>query len=43
MNLINTNIKNGPKIIKSKIYNDKRGFLRETYKGSLFKDKNFYI
>ena len=41
MNLINTNIKNGPKIIKSKIYNDKRGFLRETYKGSLFKDKNF--
>ena len=41
MNLINTKIKNGPKIIKSKIYNDKRGFLRETYNSSLFKNKNF--
>ena len=41
MKLINTKIKDGPKIIRSNIYNDKRGFLRETYKKSLFKNKNF--
>ncbi len=41
MKLINTKIKDGPKIIKSKIYNDKRGFLKETFKKSLFKNKDF--
>ena len=37
MKLENVNIK-GLKIIKSKIYRDKRGFLREIYKNRLFKD-----
>tara|TARA_B100001939_G_C16609534_1_gene474488 strand:+ start:73 stop:591 length:519 start_codon:yes stop_codon:yes gene_type:complete len=32
---------NGPKIIKSKIFKDKRGFLRETFRNNLFKEKNF--
>ena len=41
MKIINTRIKNGPKIIKSKIFKDKRGFLRETYKSFLFRNKNF--
>ena len=41
MNLIDTKIKNGPKIIRSQIHDDKRGFLREVYKKSLFKNKNF--
>ena len=41
MELKNTKIKNGPKIIKSKIFKDKRGFLKETYKNFLFKNKNF--
>ncbi len=41
MKLLNTNIKNGPKIIKSKIFTDNRGFLRETFKKKLFKNKNF--
>tara|TARA_E500000178_G_scaffold257637_1_gene254255 strand:+ start:1320 stop:1835 length:516 start_codon:yes stop_codon:yes gene_type:complete len=37
MKLENVKIK-GLKIIKSKIYRDKRGFLREIYKNRLFKD-----
>ena len=41
MKLINTKIKDGPKIIKSTIYKDKRGFLKETYKNILFKKKVF--
>jgi len=41
MKLLNTKIKNGPKIIKSKIFNDNRGFLRETFKKKLFKNKDF--
>lgn len=40
MNLINAKI-NGPKIIKSQIYKDSRGFLRETFKNNLLKNKNF--
>ncbi len=38
MKLENVNIR-GLKIIKSKIYKDKRGFLREVYKNKLLKDK----
>ena len=41
MKLLNTKIKNGPKIIRSSIYNDTRGFLRETYKKKIFKSENF--
>ena len=41
MRLINTKIKNGPKIIKSIIYSDKRGFLKETFKKSIFRNKDF--
>ena len=41
MKLLNTKIKNGPKIIRSNIYNDTRGFLRETYKKKIFKSENF--
>ena len=37
MKLENVKIE-GLKIIKSKIYRDKRGFLREIYKNRLFKD-----
>ena len=40
MKLINTKIKD-LKIIKSKIFNDERGFLRETYKKKLIKSKDF--
>ena len=40
MKLINTKIK-GLKIIKSEIFNDKRGFLRETYRKNLLKDQDF--
>ena len=40
MKLISTRI-SGPKIIKSKIFKDKRGYLRETYKKSLFNKINF--
>tara|TARA_B100000963_G_scaffold174129_1_gene151474 strand:- start:14502 stop:15017 length:516 start_codon:yes stop_codon:yes gene_type:complete len=38
MKLENVKIR-GLKLIKSKIYNDKRGFLREVYKNILLKDK----
>ena len=41
MKLINTKIKDGPKIIKTIIYKDKRGFLKETFNNRLFKNKNF--
>jgi dTDP-4-dehydrorhamnose 3,5-epimerase len=40
MKLINTKIKD-LKIIKSKIFKDKRGFLRETYRKKLLKDIDF--
>ena len=40
MKLLKTKI-NGPKIIKSKIFFDKRGYLRETFKNSLTKNLNF--
>tara|TARA_Y100000741_G_scaffold356147_1_gene332436 strand:+ start:1343 stop:1861 length:519 start_codon:yes stop_codon:yes gene_type:complete len=40
MKLIKTKI-SGPKLIKSKIFKDKRGYLRETYKGSLIKKEKF--
>ena len=40
MKLISTKIKD-LKIIKSKIFNDERGFLRETYKKKLIKSKDF--
>ena len=39
MKLLNTKIKDGPKIIKSIIFKDERGFLKETYKDKLFKKK----
>ena len=38
MKLENVKI-NGLKLIKSKIYKDKRGFLREVYKNKILKDK----
>ncbi len=41
MKLINTKIKDGPKIIKSIKYSDKRGFLKETFKKTLLKGKDF--
>ena len=40
MKLIKTKIE-GPKIIKSKIFYDKRGYLKETYKANLFQNLNF--
>ena len=40
MKLIKTKI-SGPKLIKSKIFKDKRGYLRETYKESLIKKEKF--
>ena len=40
MKLIKTNIKD-PKIIKTKIFKDNRGFLREVFKENLIKDKKF--
>ena len=43
MKLINTKIKDGPKIIKSKIYNDKRGFLRELIKDLYLKIKILFL
>ena len=41
MKLIKSKIKDGPKIIKSIIYKDNRGFLKETFKNSLLNKKNF--
>ena len=40
MKLLKTKIK-GPKIIKSSIFKDKRGYLRETFRNNLFKNENF--
>ena len=40
MKLINTKIKD-LKIIKTKIYKDKRGFLKETFRNNLFNNKKF--
>ena len=40
MKLIKTKIP-GPLIIKTKIYNDKRGFLKETFRNNLFKNIKF--
>ena len=41
MKLLNTKIKNGPKILQTKIYKDSRGFLKETFRNNLFKNKKF--
>ena len=40
MKLLKTKIP-GLKIIKSKIYQDRRGYLRETFRNTLIKNKNF--
>ena len=40
MKLLKTKLK-GPKIIKSKIFKDKRGYLRETFRNNLFKNEKF--
>ena len=40
MKLIKTKI-SGPLIIKTKIYKDKRGFLKETFRNNLFKNIKF--
>ena len=40
MKLLKTNI-SGPLLIKSKIFSDRRGYLRETFKNNLFKNINF--
>tara|TARA_B100000767_G_C19672845_1_gene496034 strand:- start:557 stop:1078 length:522 start_codon:yes stop_codon:yes gene_type:complete len=40
MELIKTKI-NGPKIIKTKIYKDDRGFLKETYRKTVLNNKDF--
>ena len=40
MKLLKTKI-NGPKIIKSKIFKDKRGYLRETFRNILIKNQSF--
>ena len=39
MKIIKTKIKNGPLLLKSDIYKDKRGFLRETYNQKILKKK----
>ncbi len=39
MKLINTKIKDGPKILVSKVYNDNRGFLKETFSNKILKKK----
>tara|TARA_X000001036_G_C20635886_1_gene789071 strand:- start:890 stop:1408 length:519 start_codon:yes stop_codon:yes gene_type:complete len=38
MIIIKTKIKNGPKLLKSNIYKDKRGFLRETFSKKILKE-----
>ena len=40
MKLLKTNI-SGPLLIKSKIFSDRRGYLRETFRNNLFKNINF--
>ena len=39
MKLINTKFINGPKILKTKIFPDYRGFLKETFQNKIIKDK----
>mgnify|MGYP001176081015 CR=1 FL=1 len=39
MILIKTKIKDGPKLLKSNVYNDSRGFLRETFDQKILKKK----
>lgn len=39
MILVKTKIKNGPKLLKSDVYKDKRGFLRETFNQKILKNK----
>jgi dTDP-4-dehydrorhamnose 3,5-epimerase len=40
MKLLKTKI-SGPKLVKTKIYKDKRGFLKEVYKKKIIKKENF--
>ena len=40
MKIINTKI-NGPKIIKTNIYRDKRGFLKEVFRKNILNNKDF--
>ena len=42
MKLIKTKI-SGPLIIKTKIYKDKRGFLKETFRNNCLKISNFHL
>jgi dTDP-4-dehydrorhamnose 3,5-epimerase len=37
MKLIKTNITDGPKILKTKIFKDRRGFLKETFQNKIIK------
>ena len=39
MKLIKTKFKDGPKILKTNIFRDNRGFLKETFQNKIFKDK----
>ena len=39
MKLIKTKFKNGPKILKTKIFRDKRGFLKETFQNRFINNK----
>ena len=41
MKLIKTKIQNGPKLIKTKVFSDRRGFFKETFKNKLFENKNY--
>jgi len=40
MKLLKTKIE-GPMIIKNKIFNDNRGYFKETYRKSILNEKNF--
>jgi len=39
MKLIKTKFTDGPKILKTNIFKDNRGFLKETFQNKIFKDK----
>jgi len=39
MKLIKTKFTDGPKILKTNIFRDNRGFLKETFQNKIFKDK----
>ena len=41
MILIKTKIKDGPKLLKSNVYNDSRGFLRRNFDQKIL--KNFHL